>query len=155
MHTNVRWMPPEVIAERTFSNASDVWSFGILQWEMFWPNRHPYHKMGNLEVATKVCEVVGGDRVGYISANRCSIEQLRLMSLAVKQPEHPPILLISNFYSDLRNASSVELAKYYYCVDCRFSVVTMPIRLSSCATWSTIERVASVQLPLNSLFRSA
>ena len=65
MHTNVRWMPPEVIAERTFSNASDVWSFGILQWEMFWPNRHPYHKMGNLEVATKVCEVVGGDRVGY------------------------------------------------------------------------------------------
>jgi len=52
----------------------------------------------------------------------------------------------SKFYSDLRNASSLELTKYY-CV-----AVTMPIELSSYATWSTGEMVASVQLQLNSLF---
>ena len=57
----------------------------------------------------------------------------------------------SNFYSDLRNASSSELTKYY-CVNCRCSAVTMPIRSSSYATSSTSELVVSVQLPLNSMF---
>lgn len=50
----VRWMPPESIADRDFSPASDVWSFGILQWEMFNPRETPYAKLGNLEVAMKV-----------------------------------------------------------------------------------------------------
>ena len=36
----------------------------------------------------------------------------------------------SKFYSDLRNASSLELTKYY--VNCRCSTVTMLIKLSSC-----------------------
>ena len=57
----------------------------------------------------------------------------------------------SNFYSDLRNASSSELTKYY-CVNCCCSTVTMPIRSSSYTTWSTSELVVSVQLPLNTMF---
>ena len=57
----------------------------------------------------------------------------------------------SKFYSDLRNASSLELTKYY-CVSCCSSTVTMLIKLSSYATWSTGKIVASVQLRLNSLF---
>ena len=69
MQTNVpcpvRWMPPESISERSFSTASDIWSFGILQWEMFNPKKHPYNHMSNIEVATKVCEVVGGDIILY------------------------------------------------------------------------------------------
>ena len=57
----------------------------------------------------------------------------------------------SKFYNDLRNASSLELTKYY-CINCRCSAVAMPIKLSSYATGSTSETVASVQLPLNSVF---
>ena len=57
----------------------------------------------------------------------------------------------SNLCSDLRNASSLEFMKYY-CVNCRCSAVTMPIRLSSYTTLSTSELVVSVQLPLNSMF---
>ena len=57
----------------------------------------------------------------------------------------------SKFYSDLRNASSLELTKYY-CIDCRCSAVAMPIKLSSYVTWITGETVASVQLPLNAMF---
>ena len=53
----------------------------------------------------------------------------------------------SNLYSD---ASSSELTKYY-CVNCRCSAFTMPIRSSSYTTWSTSETVVSVQLPLNSM----
>ena len=53
-----------------------------------------------------------------------------------------------NLYSDLRNASSLE----YYCVNCRCSTVTMPIRSNSYATSNISELVVSVQLPLNSMF---
>ena len=58
MQTNVpcpvRWMPPESISQRKFSTASDVWSFGVLQWEMFNPKKTPYSTFGNMEVAMKV-----------------------------------------------------------------------------------------------------
>ena len=50
----VRWMPPEAVTDRAFSTASDVWSFGILQWEMFHPGKLPYEKFSNLECVTKV-----------------------------------------------------------------------------------------------------
>lgn len=50
----VRWMAPESIWSRAFSTASDVWSFGILQWEMFYPDRLPYQNMENMECAVNV-----------------------------------------------------------------------------------------------------
>lgn len=46
----IRWMPPEAISERSFSVASDVWSFGILQWEIFNPKKMPYSGMDNFAV---------------------------------------------------------------------------------------------------------
>ena len=55
------------------------------------------------------------------------------------------------FYSDLRNAGSLEPTKYY-CINFHCGTVTMLIKLSSYVTWSTSETVASVQLPLNAVF---
>ena len=49
-------MAPESIENRTFSTASDVWSFGILQWEMFYPDWLPYQNMENFECAVKVAQ---------------------------------------------------------------------------------------------------
>ena len=53
----IRWMPPESISDRQFSTASDVWSFGILIWEMFNPGKLPYEKLGNFECVTKVTKL--------------------------------------------------------------------------------------------------
>lgn len=40
----IRWMAPESldVEKKQFSTASDVWSFGIVQWEMKNPKKKPY-----------------------------------------------------------------------------------------------------------------
>lgn len=38
----IRWMAPESLKKREFSTASDVWSYGILLWEMYQPSKTPY-----------------------------------------------------------------------------------------------------------------
>ena len=48
----VRWMAPECLTHRQYSVASDVWAFGILQWEMFNPTKKmPYPGIDNLQVS--------------------------------------------------------------------------------------------------------
>lgn len=46
----VRWMPPEAIRENRFTRASDVWSFGVLLWEIFTFGTQPYEQMSIKEV---------------------------------------------------------------------------------------------------------
>lgn len=52
----LRWMAPESIKDKIFSPASDVWSYGILQWEMFYPEKVPYDNMEDIQVIGKVVE---------------------------------------------------------------------------------------------------
>eukprot|EP00727_Mastigamoeba_balamuthi_P001916 m51a1_g11721 putative tyrosine-protein kinase frk (458) ;mRNA; f:98098-100996 len=49
-----RWMAPESINERIWSEKSDVWSMGVLLWELSTGGRQPWTGMRNYEVATKV-----------------------------------------------------------------------------------------------------
>ena len=46
----VRWMPPEAIMYSTFSTESDIWSFGVVLWEIFSYAMQPYYGMSNEEV---------------------------------------------------------------------------------------------------------
>ena len=50
----VRWMPPESLLYRTFTVESDVWSFGIVLWEIFTFGRQPWFQMSNHEVCTSI-----------------------------------------------------------------------------------------------------
>ena len=47
-------MAPESISKRLFSPASDVWSYGILQWEMFFPENIPYPDEDNDQVSRMI-----------------------------------------------------------------------------------------------------
>uniref|UniRef100_UPI0037E8AFCC tyrosine-protein kinase ITK/TSK n=1 Tax=Semicossyphus pulcher TaxID=241346 RepID=UPI0037E8AFCC len=46
----VKWSAPEVIKYCKFSSKSDVWSFGVLMWEVFTEGRLPYENRTNSEV---------------------------------------------------------------------------------------------------------
>ena len=55
----VRWMPPESISwPHKFSAATDVWSFGIVLWEIFNPGKMPYEKFDDTQVATNVRSMI-------------------------------------------------------------------------------------------------
>lgn len=50
----VRWTAPEALHKRIFSSASDVWSYGILLWEIMSFAERPYWEWSNVEVVSRV-----------------------------------------------------------------------------------------------------
>lgn len=50
----VLWTAPEAIQYHRFSSASDVWSFGIVMWEVMSYGERPYWDMGNQDVSERV-----------------------------------------------------------------------------------------------------
>ena len=44
----------ECLTKQVFSSASDVWSFGILVWELFNPTVRPYKSRDNMAVTAAV-----------------------------------------------------------------------------------------------------
>ncbi len=52
----VRWLPPETLRDGTSTTQSDVWSFGVVLWEMATLGEMPYQGMENNEVLNNVKE---------------------------------------------------------------------------------------------------
>uniref|UniRef100_A0A8C6LIN7 receptor protein-tyrosine kinase n=1 Tax=Nothobranchius furzeri TaxID=105023 RepID=A0A8C6LIN7_NOTFU len=52
----IRWTAPEAIAYRKFTSASDVWSYGIVMWEVVSYGERPYWEMSNQDVIKAIDE---------------------------------------------------------------------------------------------------
>uniref|UniRef100_A0A1A8SMP7 receptor protein-tyrosine kinase n=1 Tax=Nothobranchius rachovii TaxID=451742 RepID=A0A1A8SMP7_9TELE len=52
----IRWTAPEAIAYRKFTTASDVWSYGIVMWEVVSYGERPYWEMSNQDVIKAIDE---------------------------------------------------------------------------------------------------
>ena len=50
----IRWMPAESVLYNTFTVESDVWSFGIVLWEIFSYGKQPWYELSNKEVLQNV-----------------------------------------------------------------------------------------------------
>ncbi|CAF2966498.1 unnamed protein product, partial [Rotaria sp. Silwood2] len=61
----IRWMAPESLRDGRFDTVSDVWSFGVLLWEIATLAEQPYQGYGNEEVVHYV-------RYGNITLERPS-----------------------------------------------------------------------------------
>ncbi|PIO38949.1 hypothetical protein AB205_0212070, partial [Aquarana catesbeiana] len=52
----IRWTAPEAIAYRKFTSSSDVWSYGIVMWEVMSYGERPYWDMSNQDVIKAIEE---------------------------------------------------------------------------------------------------
>ncbi|XP_075876892.1 ephrin type-A receptor 6-like isoform X2 [Nelusetta ayraudi] len=52
----IRWTAPEAIAYGKFSSAGDVWSYGIVMWEVMSYGERPYWEMSNQDVILSIEE---------------------------------------------------------------------------------------------------
>ncbi|XP_030048498.1 tyrosine-protein kinase TXK [Microcaecilia unicolor] len=50
----IKWSPPEVFHFRKYSSKSDVWSFGVLMWEVFTEGKMPFERRSNSEVVEEI-----------------------------------------------------------------------------------------------------
>jgi len=70
---SVRWMAPEYISKKDFVGGSDVWSYGVLVFEVFSYGDVPYSEM---DAATVAREVVKGHRLHIPSGTPGAVRDL-------------------------------------------------------------------------------
>ncbi|XP_074594502.1 NT-3 growth factor receptor-like [Brevipalpus obovatus] len=52
----IRWMSPESILYRKFTVHSDIWSYGVLLWELFTHGKQPFYELSDQEVIRKIVD---------------------------------------------------------------------------------------------------
>lgn len=83
----VRWTAPEAITNLKFSHASDVWSFGIVLWEIFARGAVPYPGFSNTEVFEEISK---GYRMQQPSLDMPPIAVQVMRSCWMENPEARP-----------------------------------------------------------------
>mmetsp|Transcript_23883 Transcript_23883/g.33477 ORF Transcript_23883/g.33477 Transcript_23883/m.33477 type:complete len:928 (-) Transcript_23883:126-2909(-) len=103
----IKWSAPEVLKFEKFSVKSDVWSFGIVLWEIFENGSLPYRGMGNNE-ATEA--VINGYRLP--KPNRCpdSVYVLMMQCWAEEPSDRPSFDEICNKLNEILKTEQFDEA---------------------------------------------
>lgn len=87
----VRWTAPEAIAYRKFTSASDVWSYGIVTWEVMSYGERPYWDMSNQDVSH--CMLLCVWRQGECLFVSLAVSHSRVSACLGKHTENEDIIL--------------------------------------------------------------
>uniref|UniRef100_A0AAY4C3M6 receptor protein-tyrosine kinase n=1 Tax=Denticeps clupeoides TaxID=299321 RepID=A0AAY4C3M6_9TELE len=114
----IRWTAPEAIAYRKFTSASDVWSFGIVMWEVMAFGERPYWDMSNHEVMKAINETF---RLPAPMDCPSAVYQLMLQCWQHDRTKRPRFTDIVNVLDKLlRNPESLNtIASFDPCVSIR------------------------------------
>ena len=72
----IKYSPPEVIDDKRYSRESDVWSFGVLAWEIFSDGAKPFREVSN----SQVIHGVAHGEIRLPRPDSCSREHYMLLS---------------------------------------------------------------------------
>ncbi|GFR93175.1 tyrosine-protein kinase receptor [Elysia marginata] len=103
----VKWMPPEAFLDGVFTSKTDVWSFGILLWEVFSLGHMPYPGCSNEEVMTLVTQ---GGRLD--PPDSCSLAVLSIMIACwSSEPDERPTFsaIISSLEKSLQSSRGLPV----------------------------------------------
>ncbi|XP_056277260.1 ephrin type-A receptor 4-like isoform X2 [Pseudoliparis swirei] len=102
----IRWTGPEAIAYRKFTTASDVWSYGIVMWEVVSYGERPYWDMNNQDVIKAIEE---GYRLPAPMDCPVVLHQLMLDCWERERAERPTFSQILNMLDKLiRNPGTLR-----------------------------------------------
>ncbi|CAF3612663.1 unnamed protein product [Rotaria sordida] len=135
----VRWMAPESLLDAIFTSNSDIWSFGIVLWEIITLGQVPYSPLNNQQVISLITTTRGTLEKPiqctqalyelmlscwqYIPGNRISFYDLhcRLNEILMNKNKEQPLIWFSNEGS-LQTARNV--------LDCVLSHIEPPASIS-------------------------
>lgn len=124
----VRWMPVESLVEMKFSKETDVWSLGIVFWELSCHCEMPYPGLGNEEVKAFV---VNGGRLQKPPACPAFLYEMCLQCWSSMPSERPSADGIRDSLAGTLNvsvrSSSLHSAKGYKAVTPRHSSTHVPM----------------------------
>jgi hypothetical protein len=75
-----------------------VWSFGVLLWEMYYPNQLPYTELSNVQVPTRI---MSGHRLPIPPAYPSIVESIMKACWQKKPEKRPSFLLISTLLTNM------------------------------------------------------
>ncbi|ROL41424.1 High affinity nerve growth factor receptor [Anabarilius grahami] len=91
----IRWMPPESIMYRKFTTESDIWSFGVVLWEIFTYGKQPWYQLSNSEAIE--CITQGRE----LERPRTCPKEVHLLMQGCWQREPQQRLVIKDIYNRL------------------------------------------------------
>ncbi|MCP9257350.1 Tyrosine-protein kinase [Dirofilaria immitis] len=50
----VKWLAPETMQQKVYSNKTDIWSYGVLVWEIYSDGSEPYPGLTNIQTRAKI-----------------------------------------------------------------------------------------------------
>ncbi|XP_071965783.1 insulin-like peptide receptor isoform X2 [Antedon mediterranea] len=108
----IRWMAPESIKDGVFQSASDVWSYGVLLWEMATLCELPYQGLSNEEAGEYI---KNGNTLPKPEGCPQRIHDLMIMCWQFQEKHRPSFVAILKNFEDAGDFSDhFHLMSYYH-----------------------------------------